>query len=863
MFRLKNMKLKPKLVLLFLVVGIIPLAVVGFWAIQLSSDALMESSYHELEALREVKTNQLESYFDERRGDLNVLANTVASLERALFKELEAVDHNKRRAVERYFAQNDISPEDVTSGSEVHETMNDIVADRTGLGETGESYVVEERDGRYFFRSDMETMGDGDYVFGYDATDIAPEYMESALRGESGSEVFTDSAGDLVAVVYHPLDLPDMNWAMITKMNLEEAIVPQLEGESQDYYTNYIEEYGYYDLFLIHPEGRVFYTVSEESDLNTNIVDGEYADSSLGEAVRAALDSGSFAFGDFQPYAPSDDEPASFIAQPLLNDQQETELVVALQLPLTGINEIMQERTGMGETGETYLVGPNHLMRSDSYLNPEDYSVDASFARPETGSVETEAADAALDGEADSRILEDYTGTSVLSAFAPVEVYDTTWAMLAEIDEAEVSAPVRNLVTAVVIAAAVISIIVALIAFFVAMSIARPMIRGVSFAESVAAGDLTADLEVHQRDEIGTLADALREMVQQLKGVVGDITTAGRNVATGSAQMSESAQELSQGATEQASSTEEVSSSMEEMDSNIQQNADNASQTEKIAQKAAEDAQQGGTAVQQTVDAMRNIAEKISIIEEIARNTNLLALNAAIEAARAGEHGKGFAVVASEVRKLAERSQKAAAEIGELSTNSVGVAEEAGKLLEALVPDIEKTAELVQEINAASAEQRSGSQQVNKALAQLDQVVQQNASQAEEMSSMAEELSGQADTLQSTISFFKVDQSAEAERRQIADQSGTGTATKGRSTATAGGRAQSTAGGSGGRSTREGDDHGTAAKTSGTAAKGKGTGTQKQEATGITLALDETGGQSAQSGETAAAETSDEDFEEF
>jgi methyl-accepting chemotaxis protein len=195
---------------------------------------------------------------------------------------------------------------------------------------------------------------------------------------------------------------------------------------------------------------------------------------------------------------------------------------------------------------------------------------------------------------------------------------------------------------------------------------------------------------------------------------------------------------------------------MEEMDSNIQQNADNAQETEKIAQKAANDAEQGGQAVKQTVEAMRNIAEKITIIEEIARNTNLLALNAAIEAARAGEHGKGFAVVASEVRKLAERSQKAAGEISELSTSSVDVAEEAGTLLEALVPDIQRTAELVQEISAASGEQRSGSQQVNKALAQLDQVVQQNASQAEEMSSMAEELAGQADSLQDTMSYFKV-----------------------------------------------------------------------------------------------------------
>jgi methyl-accepting chemotaxis protein len=196
---------------------------------------------------------------------------------------------------------------------------------------------------------------------------------------------------------------------------------------------------------------------------------------------------------------------------------------------------------------------------------------------------------------------------------------------------------------------------------------------------------------------------------------------------------------------------------MEEMGSNISQNSDNASQTEKIALKAAGNAEEGGKAVSETVEAMREIAEKITIIEEIARQTNLLALNAAIEAARAGEHGKGFAVVASEVRKLAERSQKAAGEISELSQSSVDVAERAGEMIAGIIPDIRRTAELVQEINAASTEQDAGADQINNALAQLDQVVQQNASSSEEMASMAEELSSQAVQLQETVSFFQID----------------------------------------------------------------------------------------------------------
>jgi methyl-accepting chemotaxis protein len=225
--------------------------------------------------------------------------------------------------------------------------------------------------------------------------------------------------------------------------------------------------------------------------------------------------------------------------------------------------------------------------------------------------------------------------------------------------------------------------------------------------------------------------------------------------------MSSTSQQLSQGASEQAAAAEESTSSMEEMTSSVQQNADSARQTDKIASKAAEDAKSGGEAVAQTVHAMKEVAEKISIIEEIARKTDLLALNAAVEAARAGEHGKGFAVVASEVRKLAERSQTAAAEISRLTADGVKTADGAGQLLAKLVPDIQKTAELVREIAAASAEQSTGANQVNKAIQQLDQVIQQNASASEEMASTAEELSSQAEVLQSAIAFFKVDETSQ------------------------------------------------------------------------------------------------------
>jgi len=276
-------------------------------------------------------------------------------------------------------------------------------------------------------------------------------------------------------------------------------------------------------------------------------------------------------------------------------------------------------------------------------------------------------------------------------------------------------------------------------------------------AEKVAEGDLTIRFANNGKAETGIFA-ALKAMVLKLQEVVGEVRSAATNVAAGSEELSASSGTLSQGASEQAAAAEEASSSMEQMSSNIRQNADNALHTEKMSAKSATAAQEGGEAVAKTVAAMKEIAGKINIIEEIARQTNLLALNAAIEAARAGEHGKGFAVVASEVRKLAERSQRAASEISELSVSSVQVAEHAGELLTRMVPDIQKTAELVQEITVSCREQDSGAEQINKAMQQLDQVIQQNASAAEEMSSTAEELSSQAEQLQSTIAFFTVEE---------------------------------------------------------------------------------------------------------
>jgi len=343
-----------------------------------------------------------------------------------------------------------------------------------------------------------------------------------------------------------------------------------------------------------------------------------------------------------------------------------------------------------------------------------------------------------------------------------VEINDTT---AKEVQELAMSnASTGNI--AAMSAMAIGTIVALLLGIIITRMITGPINKSVNLAKEIASGDLTKTVDIDQKDEIGQLAKALNEMVEQLTSIVGEINGASQNVASGSEELSSTAQQLSQGATEQASSVEETSASMEEMGSNIQQNADNSQQTEKISLKASKDAQESGEAVSEAVNAMKEIATKISIIEEIARQTNLLALNAAIEAARAGEHGKGFAVVAAEVRKLAERSQNAAGEISELSATSVNVAEKAGEMLNKLVPDIQKTSELVQEISASSAEQNSGSEQISKAIQQLDSVIQQNAGATEEMASTSEELSSQAQALQDSIAFFKVNDNGSASQHQ-------------------------------------------------------------------------------------------------
>lgn len=395
-------------------------------------------------------------------------------------------------------------------------------------------------------------------------------------------------------------------------------------------------------------------------------------------------------------------------------------------------------------------------------------------------------------GDSEIRLHSLFVKVDTLLASSRAPVWKFAESIQKESDEANKTfeATARSIESMSIIMAIIALLIGITVALFITTGITRALRRAVDIAQEIAKGNLQinfTDRELAVTDETGDLNRSMKSMIDKLREITTFSLSASDNVSSGSAELSASAQNISQGSSEQAvsveeisssleeisSAIEEVSSSIEEMTASINQNADNASQTEKIATKSSNDAKEGGEAVQKTVSAMKQIAEKISIIQEIARQTNLLSLNASIEAARAGEHGKGFAVVASAVQKLAERSQDAAEEISKLSKSSVDVAEKAGDMLDKLVPDIQKTSDLVAEINAASAEQNNGIkqvntavqqvnssiQQVNTAVQQFNDVVQSNASASEELAATSEQLASQAVELKGRLEFFQIGQS--------------------------------------------------------------------------------------------------------
>ncbi len=942
---LNNIKMKPKLIGLFLIVGLIPLIVVAIFSMARAQSAMTQQAYNNLEAVHETKRAQIESYFEERQGDIGVLVETVSTLSQEAFAKLEAVQAIHIHQIDLYFetienmvhvlknnpttAQaieafeegfeakggttggtqwtaaeeefgtvfegivEDFGYYDVfliaaggdviytvakesdlgenllegnlrdsglakafraaASGEELDfedfapyapsgdrpeafvagpvmdasgtfvgviaiqvpaDEINHIVQERTGMGQTGETYLVGRWEGTNSLRSDRVVKSG---KIGDAKSDV---YIERALSGESGQAAKTGSTGDMEVVIYSPLDILGANWCIITTMNLEEAIAPQLEGETEDFYAKYIAKYGYYDLFLINPDGYVLYTVNQEPDYQTNMLSGTYSSSNLGKLVKEVLETRQFGFADFEQYAPSNDEPAAFIAQPAFQ-QGELEVIVALQLPLEGVNSIMGIREGMGQSGEAYLVGPDNRMRSDSYLDPTGRSVTASFAGTVVANgVDTEATTKALAGEDGQKVIIDYNGNPVLSSYGPVDVYDTTWALMAEIDQAEVNAPSNQLRNIVLLIGVVAAVIVAVVAFFVATSIANPIQKITALARLIAAGDLSQRVDIVQGDEIGQLADAFREMGGALNAkadvarqiaegnlaievpVASKVDTLGnamvimkdnlsamarqtreatRNITTATSQILAATNEQASTASEQATAVSETSSTVQESRQTAEQAAERARMVSEAAQESAGMADQGLQAVQDTVAGMNDIREQvgtiaetiltlseqtqqigeiIALINNIADQSYLLSVNASIEAARAGEAGKGFAVVAGEVSSLAEQSRQATdqvrdilGEIQKAANTAVMVTEEGTKRAEAGMQRAQMTGEAINAI----------SEQIQRVSLAADQIAASSSQQLVGMDQIASAMeSVNQATAQTEAGTRQVEQAAQS-----------------------------------------------------------------------------------------------------
>ena len=934
----KNMKLSSKLLLYFLIVGVIPFAVIGSVSLIKSKSALTTQAFNQLEGVREIKKSQIEQFFVDRKGDMNVLAKTVGTLRQEAFNKLTAVREIKKSALERYFqtvtnqittfssdnavvesmewfsevikdyrTEVGITPEqmdrmrtelltyyngeftteykkknngespnlrkyfqilddqiisdipialqyhyiranpnplgskhklnkstdnstyteyhaqvhsvfktylekfgyydiflvDSNSGDIVYsvfkeldfatslingpyaktnfgeafrkansatdkdavffvdyerylpsynapaafvaspifredekigvaifqipfEQMNSLMLEREGLGQTGETYLVGKD---FLMRSDSYLDPIYHNVFSSfqypDKGKVNTEAVKAALSGETNIKVVNSYNSNSVLSAYTPVKIGNITWGLIAEIDIAEAFCPKDE-KGEYFFAKYIEEYGYYDLFLINPDGYCFYTVAQESDYKTNFVNGKYSNSNIGALIQNVIETKEYGITDFAPYEPSNNEPAAFVAKPIIYDDK-PEVIVALQLPDKFINEVMLHREGMGKTGETYLVGSDYLMRSDTYLDPTYHTIKASFANPDKGSVNTDAVKKALSGKSDIMTVTSYNGNTVLSAYTPLEVGDTTWALLAEIDKDEAFAAI-NMIKWIGCIIAVIGIIAIIaVAFFVTKSITKPINKVIDGLSTGA-------------DQLGASAD----------------------------QVSDSSQQMAQGATEQAANLEETSSSLEELATMTKMNTSNAKQANELASSVHKSADKSKEAMQKMSEGIGMIktssdetAKILKTIDEIAFQTNLLALNAAVEAARAGEAGKGFAVVAEEVRNLAQRSAQAAKDTATLieesqqnAENGVSNSNDVANVLNEVVDGVTKVSRLISEVYVACEEQAKGIEQINTVTHEMDKVTQSNAANSEQSAAASEQLTAQAKELNSIVNIL-------------------------------------------------------------------------------------------------------------
>jgi methyl-accepting chemotaxis protein len=556
----------------------------------------------------------------------------------------------------------------------------------------------------------------------------------------------------------------------------------------------------WYDLFFINLQGDIVYSAAKESDLGVNIPQSPLNQTSMGDAFQKAQQNSfpKISVSDFKPYPPSNNQPAAFMMTTLVNSNDIKIGYIALQFPLNKVNEIMQQRDGMGETGETYLVGEDKRMRSDSYLDPIGHSVIASFAGDiRNNGVNTNAVSAAFNGETASRIIIDYNGNSVLSSFSTLDLGDFKWALIAEIDEAEAFETANtliNLSTGIVVA---VSVIISFIGIFIAKNISGPIVQAVSIAQRVSSGDLTATVVVNQSDELGLLQQAMQEMIAKLKNMIEHISSSAAQQAIASQELSSITELTNTNVARQHQATEQVATAINEMSESIDDVTKNTSEASDAADTSTKLVNISTIAVNETIKQILQLSDDItkskSLIDDvqtgtadianilvtikgIADQTNLLALNAAIEAARAGEQGRGFAVVADEVRNLAQNTQNSTVEIEKMiksleinvsaATESMIAGTEQAQLIVDKTNEVTHSLAEVQssvsmisdmniQISTATQQQSTVARDINQQATEISNISIATGESTKEISSASNELAALAVELTNQVQSFK------------------------------------------------------------------------------------------------------------
>lgn len=691
--------------------------------------------------------------------------------------------------------------------------INVMVQSRVGMGKSGETYLVGFDNNKTAFRSDLITMGKGKYNVG---VEIQTDYIDRVLQNrKSFQEIYTDSSGKLVMITASPLDIEGLNWACITKFDFEEAISLKIEDHPSDFFTQYSQGYGYEDLYLISPEGDVFYSVGHKSDYESNLLNGYYQDSNLGVLVKKIIQNMEFGFADFSPYEANKNKPSAFIGKALIH-QGKAEIVVVLQLSLDKINDIMGQRTGMGETGETILVGPDYLMRSDSFRDPVKHSVLSSFEHPKQGKVDTIGTRSVYEhGESGfAKGVIDYINHKVLLAYTPVNVLGTIWCLNAKVDEKEAYKAKNAISISIGLVIIITIVVVPLFSWLIIRSITAPIKKVSGMLEDIAQGegDLTKRLDVITDDEIGDMAKWFNAFVDKLQKMIEDISGKSQIVGSSSTELSAISEEMNRSSQEMADSSHTVATSAEEMSSNmtsvvaameqttsninmvasateemsatIDEIAQNSERASNVTQKAVEEAKSATQKIGQLGIAAQEISKVTETISAISQQTNLLALNATIEAASAGDAGKGFAVVAGEIKELANQTAQSTEDIRtkiegiQCSTNEsiseiekiTEVIHDSNNLMNTIAAAVSEQSTTVREIANSIAHASSGLDEVNKNVAETSSAsgdvahsitdVSQAASSmthnSEQINTSVSELSQLAEDLNQLVSQFRI-----------------------------------------------------------------------------------------------------------